>query len=391
MSNVSSKLQRAQSISFIVGILFAVLSGIGAATNRPQFFISYLWAFLFWIGLSIGCLNVAMIHYLTGSHWGAISRRFLEAGFLTLPLMALLFVPRCFGARDLYPWARSELVAGDKILQHRQTFQNVPAFALRSVVLFAIWIALALRLRKWSLLQDSATESTPTRKLKTWSGPGVAIVPLTMTFALIDWVMAIETKWSSTIFPLIILAGQVLAAFAFITILVAWLRDELPFRDVVREFHFHDLGNLLLAFVMFWTYVSFSQFLIIYSGNLPREIEWYLHRVRGGWQWVVVFLALFHFFMPFLLLLSRKTKKSVSRLVVLAALVLFAHVVADFWAVAPTFHPGNIAIRWQDFVVWIALGGLWLTVFFRNLNRHPLLAANDPTLGRPRPETDHAK
>ncbi|MEP6662851.1 MAG: hypothetical protein ABJC04_04205, partial [Verrucomicrobiota bacterium] len=184
---------------------------------------------------------------------------------------------------------------------------------------------------------------------------------------------------------------EILSAFAFITLLLVWLHRENPFCAVVTEKHFHDLGNLLLAFVMFWTYISFSQFLIIYSGNLPREIDWYLHRIRGGWQWVVLFLALFHFFVPFFLLLFRKMKKNFSRLSTLAALIFFAHVIADFWVIAPTFHPGKIYFHWLDLALWIGMGGIWLGIFFRTLSRHPLLPIHDPALRRVAQKTNHAK
>lgn len=374
------RFDRLQRAGFVIGGLGLGLCGLGAVTNTRQFFISYLVAFVFWIGLSLGCLGVAMIHYLAGGRWGFVTRRFLEAGYMTLPLMAILFVPIYFGMHELYSWTRSEVVAASELLQRKQIFLNVPSFLIRSLFFLGIWLAMALLLRRWSLQQDSSAEPTPTIRMRTLSGPGIVIYPLTATFAFVDWVMSIEPAWFSTIFLVIVMIGQILTAFAFVTVLLSWLRDQPPFRDVATVEHFHDLGNLLLAFVVFWTYVSFSQFLIIYSGNLPREIDWYLHRTAGGWKWLVAVLAVFHFLAPFFLLLFRAVKRSASRLATVATCVFCIHVGEVFWIVAPTFHPEGIHVHWLDFAAVLGVGGVWLGVFASNVKRRALLPENDPRI-----------
>lgn len=192
--------------------------------------------------------------------------------------------------------------------------------------------------------------------------------------------MSIEPKWYSTIFLVIVLIGQILTAFAFVTLLLAWLRDQAPFRKVVTRTHFHDLGNLLLAFVVFWTYVSFSQLLVIYSGNLPQEIEWYLHRIAGGWKWVIGLLALFHFFVPFFLLLFRVMKQNVARLAVIASLIFCMHIVEVFWVIEPSFFREGMHVHWLDFSTIVGVGGVWLALFAANLKRHALLPQNDPRI-----------
>jgi hypothetical protein len=375
-----SQLNRLRNVGLVVGVAGLVLCGFGAALDARQFFVSYLFACTFWLGLALGCLGVAMIHHLTGGGWGFLVRRFLEAGFMTLPLMAVLFVPVLVGLRELYPWARPEAVVASSILQHKQAYLNATGFVVRTVCFFGIWIAIAFCLRKWSLQQDANADPVPTIRMRMLSGPGIVIYAVTGTFAFVDWVMSIEPAWHSTIFLVIMLIGQILTAFAFVTVLLAWFRREPPLRDAATPFHFHDLGNLLLTFVMFWTYIAFSQWLVIYSGNLPREIQWYLHRIAGGWKWVVALLALFHFFVPFFLLLFRAVKRNVARLTMIAALIFCAHIVETFWVIAPTFHPNGISIHWLDLAALLGVGGIWMAMFATRLRRRALLPQNDPRI-----------
>ncbi len=279
---VHTKFGRLKSAGALVGFVSMAAVAAGAWANPRQFFVSYLVGYVFWIGLSLGCLGVAMMHHLTGGRWGFVTRRLLEAGFMTLPLMMLLFVPLLFGLRRLYPWTRPGAAAAGEILRNKARYLNVPGFCARTVIFMAVWLVLAFCLRRWSLQQDRTTSPGPTIRLRTLSGPGMVIYPITATFAFVDWLMSTEPDWYSTIFPVIILIGQILSAFALATVLLYWVHRDEPFGGVVNRTHFHDLGNLLLAFVVFWTYVTYSQLLIIYSGNLPREINWYLHRIAGG-------------------------------------------------------------------------------------------------------------
>jgi hypothetical protein len=355
-----------------------------------EFFVSWLFSFIFWIGLALGCLNAAMIHYLTGGRWGFAARRFLEAGFMTLPLMAIFFIPIFFDLRELYSWARPAAVAADKILQQKAIYENLPGFFIRAIFFFGIWILIATRLRKWSLQQDLTTDVAPTIKIRTLSGPGVVIVPLIVTFAFVDWIMSIEPAWFSTVFAVILLAGQILIAFAFAIIFLAWFHCRTPFREFVTPTHFHDIGNLLLTFVMFWTYVAFSQFLIIYSGNQPHEIAWYLHRIAGNWKWLAGFIALFHFFAPFFLLQFRAVKNNFKLLTTKALVIFLTHALEIFWVIAPTFYHA-LEIHWTDFAAWLGIGGIWLGVFATNLKRHPLLAKNNPLPGNQLLQTADAK
>jgi hypothetical protein len=343
---------------------------------------------LFWLGLSLGCFAVAIIHHLTGGQWGNATRRFLEAGFMTLPLMALLFVPIFFGLTHLYPWARPETVAADKVLLLKAAYSNTPWFVVRAIFCFGVWIIMALCLRKWSLDQDQTTHPAPTIRLRTLSGPGIIIYALTVTLAYTDWVLSLEPDWYSTMFLVIVCIGQILAAYAFAIICLACFKNTPPVSEVTSATTFHHLGNLLLAFVIFWTYVCFGQFLIIWAGNLPQEIGWYLHRSTGGWQGIILFLVVFHFFLPFLLLLFRTQKRHARSLAILAGIVLVARVVDVFWMIMPSIYQNGIRVNWLDFAAFFGIGGFWMAVFFQMLKRARLAPQNDP---RMQPELAYAK
>lgn len=377
---LDSRIDRLQRTALIVGGLAAVACVAGLFFNPRQFLISYLFSYLFWIGLSLGCLCVAMIHHLTGGRWGDVTRRFLESGYMTLPLMAIMFIPILAGMRELYPWARMGGIANDPNLLHKAHFLNPPAVALRACLFFGVWLWMAFALRIWSREQDQTKDLAATIKARSLSGPGVVIYALTVTFAWVDWLMSLEPDWYSTIFPVIICGGQILTAFAFVVIMLAWFKNQPPFAPVVEAGQFHQLGNLLLTFVMFWTYVSFGQLLIIWSGNLPHEIVWYLHRIAGHWKWIAGFLALFNFFLPFFLLLFRAAKKNARAICFLAILVLSCQVISGYWLVEPAFFPAEVHIHWLDLATLIALGGFWVGMFATGLKRAPLLIRNDPRI-----------
>ena len=261
----------------------------------------------------------------------------------------------------------------------RHVYENGWALHGAASCLFrCVWIWIASLLRKWSLQQDITTDAAPTRKARTLSGPGIVIYGLLGTFAVVDWIMSLEKHWYSTMFAVIVIIGQILLAFAFAVVWVTVFSEQEPLAAVITKRQYHQLGNLLLAFVMFWTYVSFGQLLIVYSGDLPHELDWYLHRIAGSWKIVVAAIALFHFFLPFFLLLFRAIKKHVRPLATLAGMLFVMHFVETYWLVMPAFHRKGLAVSWMDFTAPIGIGGLWLAFFLSRLKAAPLLPQKDP-------------
>jgi hypothetical protein len=367
-----------QKRSLAVGLIAAVLCAGGALIFPPVFFRAYLSAYIFWIGIPVGALALLMLHHLVGGRWGFMIQRVLEAAIQTLPLMALLFIPLLFGLPDLYPWARTEVVAADPLLQQKAAYLNIPFFIARTVGYFAVWIVLGRLLVTWSLQQDRSADDTLTLRLQRLSGPGLVLYGLTVSFAVIDWIMSLEPKWYSTIFGMIFMVSFGLAAMALAILATRFLETEKPLAQVVSPDRRHDLGNLLLALVMFWAYLNFSQFLLIWSENLAEEIPWYLHRIGGGWEWVAVALILFQFALPFILLLSRNTKRDSRTLAAVAAAILFMHWLDILWMVVPTFYPAQFHFHWLDITAPVAIGGLWLAAFIGYLKARSLLPLHDP-------------
>jgi hypothetical protein len=374
-------LNRVQRIALAVGVLGTGLCSAGAMTNPTQFFRSYLIAYLFWFGIALGSMAILMIHHIAGGAWGAVIRRLLECGTRTLPLLAVLFVPIALGVDHLYTWAQPEHVAHDAALLHKSAYLNVPFFLARAIFYFSAWLTVMHFLNRWSLEQDRTTDPGPGDWLEQLSRGGLLLIGLTVTFASIDWIMSLEPHWASTIYGILIMGGQVLAAMAFVIPLAALLAaDGGPLADVIEIEQFHDLGKLLLAFVMLWTYFSLSQFLIIWSANLPEEIPWYLSRLRGGWQWIGIALILGHFVLPFIILLSRDVKRDARKLAAVAFGVIVIRFVDLFWLITPAFHPAEFSVHWLDLACVVAVGGIWLWFFIWQLKGRSLVAIHDPSL-----------
>jgi hypothetical protein len=373
-------LERFQRPALFVGAAALAICVVGAFFAPAQFFRSYLSAFLFWMGIALGCLAVVMLHHVTGGAWGLPIRRPLESGTRTLPLMLLLFLPIVLGAGKIYEWADPAAVAHDPILRHKSLYLNLPFFIGRAALYFAAWLALAYFLNRWSLDQDRTGERPIARRLQLLSSAGLVAYGLTVTFASIDWAMSLEPHWFSTMYGVLFIAGQGLSAFAFIVALLVLLAGTPPLAGFVAQRHYHDLGKLMLAFVMFWAYVSFSQYLIIWSGNLPEEIPWYLRRLQGGWGWIGVALVLLHFVLPFLLLLPASANRNPRILGTVAAIVVLMRAVDVFWLTQPAFAGSRFRLHWMDVLAPVGVGGLWLAAFLWQLGKRPLLPMNDPEM-----------
>lgn len=360
-----------------VGIVLCV---IGLFVNPAQFFRSYLFAYLFWVNMGLGALSIVMIHSLTAGQWGLITRRPLEAAMLTLPLLALLFVPLCFGLSSVYEWADPAKVAADELLQHKAPYLNVPFFLARAAGYFLIWSVLALLMRRWSLAYNRNGDPELQRRLQRLGGIGLGLYGLTVTFAFIDWVMSLEPHWYSTIYSAMVATGGILQAFVLAVLVVLFYAKRPPLVDLLTARLINDLGSLVFAFVMLWAYMAFSQFLLIWAGNLPEEIPWYLRRLAGGWGWVATAILLFHFALPFVLLLSREWKRNLRLVGAVAGLVLLMRLVDSYWLVAPAFSDEGWMVHWLDLATLLAVGGLWTAAFRWLLARQSLLPEGDPRL-----------
>jgi hypothetical protein len=371
---------RPQKIALAVGAGGFALCALGWLVSPDQFFRSYLMAYVFWVGLAIGCLPLMMIHHMTGGAWGLVIRRPLEASTRTLPLMLLLFLPVALGMPSLYAWARPEAVAADEVLQQKAPYLNASFWLIRTAVYFAVWIGLAQRLSRWSHEQDRTAEARLARKMQMLSGPGIVFYFLAVTFASVDWVMSLDAHWYSTIFGPLVAAGQVLNAFAFAIVLLALLSRYSPLSEAIRPDIFQDLGKLLLAFVMVWAYFAFSQYLIIWAGNLPEETRWYLEHSQGGWMTIGILIIVFHFFVPFFLLLSRDLKRNGVVLACVAGGIIAMRFIEIFWTVTPHFHPHGLTVHWLDLAAPAGIGGIWMWAFLQQLKSHPLLPVHDPYL-----------
>ena len=378
------EIDRLSSRALYVGIAALAACAIWAVFNAEQFFRSYLLAFVFWIGVALGCLAILMVQHMSGGAWGLVIRRVLEAATRTFLPMALLAIPLAVGLKFIYIWANPEAAAGNEelihLLKHKEPYLNVWFFRGRMVFYFLVWIGVTYFLNKWSLEQDRTGDQRITRRMQNLSGPGLVLYGLTVTFASIDWVMSLEPEWFSTIFGILFMGGQGVLAMAFVIAVLILLKNHKPFSEIIAPRHFHDLGKLLLAFIMLWAYFNFSQFLIIWSGNLPEEIPWYLRRFHGPFKWIGLIIVIFHFALPFLMLLSRDLKRSGRHLAMVAIAVIVLRLVDLYWLIAPEFHHGEFHPHLMDIIAPIGVGGIWVWFFCRQLKTRPLLPVGDPDL-----------
>jgi len=375
------ELKRVSTLALAVGALFLALFVFGLLIDRAQFFHAYLVGFIFWIGITIGSMALLMLQHLTGGAWGLIIRRVLEAATRTLPLMLILFLPILLRLNLIYPWTnRAEMDQVPALREKAAHYLNPAFFTVRALVYFAIWLLMMWLLNAWSLEHGRTANRRVLKRLQMMSGPGLGLLIITITFAAIDWVMSLDPAWSSTIFGLIFVASWSLSALAFGILVMSWLARREPMNAVVRTSHFHDWGNLLMALVMLWMYFAFSQYLIIWSGNLPEETVWYVARKHGGWGVIALGIVILQFAFPFLTLLSRAAKKSPQRLGMLALLILIMRVVDVIWLIEPSFNRERFHLSWMDLAAPVAIGGLWIATFAWQLQKRSLVPVNDPQL-----------
>jgi len=381
-----------RSRALVAGGVGLAACAIGYVVDASQFFRAWLIAYELFLGITLGSMAMVMIQHLSGGAWG-IFRRIFEASSRTMPLMVILFIPVLLGMHELYPWTHADLVAEDHILQSKSLYLNTPFFLARAAFYFAVWWGLSVVLNKLSLRQDTgdASVNLPMQRV---SGAGLVLYAITVMFAAIDWIMSLNPHWYSTMFGFLMMGGQGIATLAFTIVIATMLTPREPKDGWFKPKHFHDLGTLLFAFVMLWTYFSFSQYLLIYAANLQEETPYIAVRTSNGWQYLALFLVTFHFAVPWLLLLSRDRKRNPHRLVLVALWMLAMRLVDLFMMISPEFaatggnlhamrgeeHVSHFFVHWLDLAAPLAIGGLWLWMFFSQLGRRPLLAIGDPYL-----------
>jgi hypothetical protein len=377
---------RMRSRALVVGIVFSIIAIIVAVLDFKLFLQSWLVGFMFWLGVTLGCLTLLMLQYCSGGNWGRLGRLFWEAASSTLPLMFVMWLPLVFGMKVLYPWTVPYEHPSPLQAQRAHLWLNPSGFVVRGIIYFVIWGIFIWRLRRWSAIEERG-EATPARfvSIQNLSGFGIVVYSLTITFASVDWVMSLNPEWWSTVWGMLFMVGECLTAFAFTIWLFARLSPQEPLNKIFKADYFHDFGKLMFTFVVLWAYLSFAQWLIIWSGNITEEIRWYLDRVHGHWKVIATALIFLHFAFPFAILLSRSLKRQPRRLVRIAIWMMCVRILDLYWIVQPSFHNHGetlAPLAWQsvamNIVNVLAIGGLWMTWFYWDLGKRSLMPVNDP-------------
>jgi len=359
---IGPRLQRLQSVAVVLAIAGAVLCILGYITHPAGFWHGYLLGLVFWTGASTGSLALLMLHHTTGGGWGYILRRFWEAATLMLgPMLVLALIFVAFGVPHVYSWARPDVT--DPVVRGKLAYLNWPFFAARTVIYFAIWMLFAAGMRRWAAILDERDDPRAEWRLNVIGAFGMVIYVLTTTFLGVDWIMSLTPKWLSSIFGFILVVSQTLTSITLMVVLLSRMAGD---RDVVRDIpsgYFRDIGNLTLALIILWAYMSFSQYLLQYSGNLLEEIAWYLPRRSlgiTGWGWYSILAIPLHFLLPFIVLLvGSGIKRDPNRLAKVAAMILVFRVLDVYWWIGPTFYNSWIS-GWADIGSLLFIGGIWL-------------------------------
>ncbi|MGZ8710327.1 MAG: hypothetical protein ACXW2P_12120 [Thermoanaerobaculia bacterium] len=373
----STGITRAQFPSLILGIIGLIACVIGWVMNPQEFYRAYLPSFIFWFEIGAGALAILMLQYVTGGEWGLMIRRPLGAAARTMPLLAVFFVPVVFGLPHIYIWANKEVVENDHLLQTKSAWLNVSWFTIRAAIYFALWILWAWRLRALSLqfYEDRAPETE--LKRRKWSAVGLVMIVLTLTFASIDWIMSLEPKWYSSMFGISFTIGCGLAAFAYVTFLLTQLVRTKAMAEILKPSHLRDLGNLMLAFVMLWAYTAFSQFLLIWYANVKEETPYYLKRQHGTWGAIAALLIIFHFFLPFFLLLMRQIKDRPRTIAIVTAILIAMRYIEIYWLIAPAHHGIHFYFSWMSIAALVGIGGIWFWFLVQQLKGQTIIPIHE--------------
>jgi len=377
--------RRAWLVPTALGVALLAISGLGLWQDGADFYFAYLTAWSFLLTTTLGGLFFLIFHHLTRASWCITINRINESVTWAFPLLFVLGFPLLFGMHDLYHWTHAELYdpnspAYDEILAGKRAYLNTPFWAVRMVFYFAVWTIISYRLYTFSLRQDVESGEDVTATLRSTSAWGLPLTAVTTAFASYDILMSLDPHWFSTIFGVYFFAGGILSAVAVITLVVLLLqRTGGQLRGIVTPEHYQDLGKYLFGFVVFWAYIAFSQYMLYWYGGIPEETVWFQHRLQAGWGWHSAFLVLFHFVVPFLVLLPRVTKRTVPILAVMAVWLIGMHWFDMHWVVLPVLRESG-GFHWLDFTCWLGLTGVVGGALMYRLSRHPLVPQNHPYL-----------
>jgi len=376
-----------------VGGIGLAATAAGGAFDARRALFAYLAAFVYWVGIALAALVFLLANEAAGSRWYIVVRRVLESLPTALTVLAVLFLPIAIGMGRIFPWvdptaahaplqtwAHGEGKLAIHLWEHRHPWMNVPFFLVRAVIYFAVWLGVAMLMRGWSLAQDASGAPELKLKMRRLGAGGLPFVGLAMTFAAFDWQMSLSAFLFSTIFGVYWFAGSLVAAIAAWIIASAAAAREEPLRGAINANHIHSMGKYLFAFTSFWAYIAFSQYLLIWIANLPEEVPWYIVRTDTGWRGVGIFLAVFQFALPFLILMPRERKRSWKPLVFMSFWILAVHYVDIYWVVMPTLSPAGPRPSWMDLAAFLGIGGISVAWVVSRLRGHPILPARDPFL-----------
>jgi len=368
------------TIALAVGLIGLAVAAVGWYIDSTRFYHAWLTAFVYWLSLGLAGLFFTMLHYLTAARWSVVLRRVSEGLMLQLPWMFVAFIPVLVGMHNLFHWTHEDAVAADHLLQGKSGYLNVGFFAVRAVVFCGIWTVLALMLRQRSLRQDASPEIDHVAGLRKLSAGGMLLFAATVTFASFDWLMSLEPHWYSTIFGVYFFGGLFLGGVSLIALISLFLRKSGVLRGSVTVEHYHDLGKLMFAFTIFWAYIGFSQYFLIWYGNIPEETFWFLARWEGGWKTTSLVLVFGHFALPFVLLIFRGVKRNLTMVGLIAAWYLLMHWVDMYWLVYPAYLEEGARIGWIEIAPVVGLGGVFFALFWRSFSARPAAPVGDPWL-----------
>lgn len=374
---------RVARVAGVIGLV-ALAAGVALAWRRPdgaaRFYEAYLVNYAYVLSLSLGALFFVLLHHATRSGWSVVVRRLAEIIAANVLLLVPLFIPVILGMPHLYHWAQADVVRHDSALSGKQAYLNATFFLVRFAVYFLIWGWTARYFLRRSIEQDASGDVNLTLRMERWSGPAAVAYAFTLTFASFDLIMSLDAHWFSTIFGVYFFAGCAVSFFSLLAIVTMWVQANGRLTESITVEHYHDIGKWMFAFIFFWGYIAFSQYMLIWYADLPDETTWVFARQTGSWVWVAIILLFGHFCVPFTVMLSRGTKRRKGLLGFFAVWMLIMHWVDVYWLIVPRLSPGRVRFDVLDVLCLIGLGGLFAAGMAWRATGPSLVPERDPRL-----------